>query len=104
MSDLRDLDDELGMMRALGERNGRPVSVSLIQTDVQPDRWREVLHRLEDFARDGVDMKAQVAARPVGLLLSLEGSMNPFMLCPTYAALAHLPLAERVAGDARAGH
>lgn len=97
VSDLRDLDDELGMMRAVGERNGRPVSVSLIQTDVQPDRWREVLHRLEDFAREGVDMKAQVAARPVGLLLSLEGSMNPFMLCPTYATLAHLPLGERVA-------
>ena len=97
VSDLRDLDDELGMMRELGERNDRPVSVSLIQTDVQPDRWREVLHRLEDFAHEGVDMKAQVAARPVGLLLSLEGSMNPFMLCPTYAALAHLPLPERVA-------
>src|SRR5207244_9335784 len=41
--------------------------------------------------------RAQVAARPVGLLLGLELSRNPFQTHPSYRAIAHLPLAERLA-------
>jgi N-acyl-D-aspartate/D-glutamate deacylase len=42
-------------------------------------------------------MKAQVAARPVGVLLGLELTVNPFSLHPTYRDMAKAPLAERVA-------
>jgi N-acyl-D-aspartate/D-glutamate deacylase len=49
-------------------------------------------------ARDrGIDVTAQVAIRPVSLLLGLQSSMHPFITCPTYRReLAALPLAERV--------
>ena len=40
---------------------------------------------------------AQVFARPVGLLLGLDPSYNPFSAHPAYCAIADLPLVERVA-------
>lgn len=97
VSDFRDVDYELGMMRRLAKECGRPLSVSLAQSDVAPDRWREVMAYLDAAAADGIDMKAQVAGRPVGLLMGLEGTVNPFGGTPTYRTIAALPLAERVA-------
>jgi len=97
VSDFRDLDFELGLMRRMTEDYGRPLSVSLIQADPQPEKWRRVLDWIEQASAEGADMKAQVCARPVGLLLSLQGSMYPFMRCPTYKAIRDLPLEERVA-------
>ena len=47
--------------------------------------------------RAGLSITAQIAARPVGLLLGLELSRNPFQTHPSYRAIANLPLAERVA-------
>jgi hypothetical protein len=35
--------------------------------------------------------------RPIGILLGLQGSQNPFSGAPSYKAIAHLPLADRVA-------
>ncbi len=97
VTDFRDMEYELSLMRRIAQECGRKLSVSLIQADQKPQRWREVLDWLERASADGVDMKAQVCARPVGLLMTLQGSMNPFMLCPTYRAISDLPLPERVA-------
>ena len=44
----------------------------------------------------GLSITAQIAARPVGLMLGLELSRNPFQTHPSYQAIAHLPLAERL--------
>ena len=46
--------------------------------------------------RAGLSITAQIAARPVGLLLGLELSRNPFQTHPSYAAIAKLPLQERL--------
>jgi N-acyl-D-aspartate/D-glutamate deacylase len=42
-------------------------------------------------------MRAQIFPRPIGLVLGHNLSVSPFSLCPSYKAIAHLPLAERVA-------
>ncbi len=97
VSDFRDIPFELGLFRRLAEECGRPLSVSLAQADAAPDRWREVMRYIDEASADGVDMKAQVCARPIGLLMGLEGTVNPFLSCPSYKAIAQLPLAERVA-------
>ncbi|HEU4615031.1 MAG TPA: amidohydrolase family protein, partial [Kofleriaceae bacterium] len=44
-----------------------------------------------------LDLRCQVAARGIGVLLGLEATFHPFMGFPSYKAIAHLPLAERVA-------
>lgn len=97
VSDFRDVEFELGLMRRLAEECDRPLSVSLAQADAVPDRWREVLGYLEQAASEGVNMKAQVAARPIGLLMGIEATVNPFMNTETYRSFATAPLAERVA-------
>ncbi|MDH4074482.1 MAG: amidohydrolase family protein [Acidimicrobiia bacterium] len=97
VSDFKGLDDELALMRRAAEMAGRPLSVSLVQADPDPDRWRRVVDHLARAQADGIDMKAQVACRPVGLLVGLHGSMHPFVRTPSWMTLADLPLAEQVA-------
>jgi N-acyl-D-aspartate/D-glutamate deacylase len=45
----------------------------------------------------GAAIAAQVAGRPVGLILGLTTSLNPFTTRPSFAALAALPPADRLA-------
>jgi N-acyl-D-amino-acid deacylase len=45
----------------------------------------------------GAQVTAQVFPRPIGLVIGLELSGNPFVMYPSYREIAHLPLAERVA-------
>ena len=56
-----------------------------------------MLAALERANAAGLPMKAQVCARPVGLLFGLELTLNPFSIHPSYREIAQLPLAERVA-------
>jgi len=46
---------------------------------------------------DGPRVTAQIFPRPIGLVLGLELSGNPFVLYPSYREIAGLPLAEKVA-------
>ncbi|MEM9377298.1 MAG: amidohydrolase family protein, partial [Pseudomonadota bacterium] len=78
------------------ERSGRPLSVSLAQADVAPEGWKLLLAEIERAAEDGLDMRAQVGPRPVGLLLGLELTLNPFSGHPVYQAIAHEPFEARL--------
>ena len=94
-SDFDDVDAEFDLISSLARRYRRPVSVSLAQHDRDPDRWRRVLTRIEQAAAEGIVAKGQVCSRAIGLMLSQEGTMNPFEFCPSYAALASLAVPER---------
>ena len=97
VSDFADGDAEFGLMRRLVEASGRPLSFSLVQSRAQPDQWRSLLDHLSRATADGLPMRAQVCGRAVGILFGLELTLNPFSQHPSYKAIAHLPLAERVA-------
>ncbi|HEB90727.1 MAG TPA: D-aminoacylase, partial [Deltaproteobacteria bacterium] len=62
-----------------------------------PDLWRELLDISTEAAKRGARVFPQVAGRPFGMLLGLQTDINPFGSSPTFASLAPLPLAERVA-------
>jgi N-acyl-D-aspartate/D-glutamate deacylase len=96
VSDFNDPQKEAAMLRRIVEASGRPLSVSLAQADVAPEGWRALLGAIETAMNEGLPMRAQVAPRPVGVLLGLELTMNPFSAHPSYAAIAKQPLAERV--------
>jgi N-acyl-D-aspartate/D-glutamate deacylase len=84
-----DVDAELALMRRMCEVSGRPLSAALLQRGGQPaDNYRRVLDGLSKAAADGLDMWAQVAPRPTGLLMSLRGRVNPLAASPTYQELA----------------
>jgi N-acyl-D-aspartate/D-glutamate deacylase len=96
VSDFGDFDDEFGTVRAMAESSGRPVSISVAQSPAAPDQWRRLLDAIDHANRDGLVMTGQVAPRPVGILLGLELTLNPFLGCEAYRDIAALPLADRV--------
>ncbi len=84
--------DEWPWMVELARRSGRTVSVNLNQPNDAPEVWRTVLGLLDDAARDGLPIVAQVAGRSIGILQCLEGSLHPLMFHPAFAEVASLPL------------
>ena len=97
VSDFTDPEVEFAMLRRIVERSGRPLSFSLLQSPIDPSAYKVLLAALEDAAAAGLPMAAQVAARPVGVLLSLELTLNPFSQYAVYGEIAQQPHAARVA-------
>src|SRR5215813_3905295 len=93
--DLSTLDEDLPMMLRVAENAKCPITFSITQNDRAPQRWRQTLDEIGAATRRGLNITAQIAARPVGLLLGLELSRNPFQTHPSYKAIAHLPLGEK---------
>ena len=96
VSDFNDPQKEAAMLRRIVEASGRPLSVSLAQADIAPNSWRDLLGAIEAAVQEGVPMRAQVAGRPVGVLLGLELTMNPFSAHPLYQTIADQPFEQRV--------
>ncbi|MCU1393935.1 MAG: amidohydrolase [Ilumatobacteraceae bacterium] len=89
----RHVEDEtlLEMMRA----SGRPLSISLSQA-APGLGYRSRLALLETARAEGLTMRAQVAARAVGVLIGMQGTINPLRATAAYRAVAALPLADQV--------
>jgi N-acyl-D-aspartate/D-glutamate deacylase len=81
----------------MAEASGRPVSFSLVQNPFAPNAYRDLLERMASAASAGLTIRGQVATRAVGLLLGLQGTLNPVMANPVYREIASLDLGERVA-------
>ncbi|MDB5419595.1 MAG: D-amino acid aminohydrolase, partial [Phenylobacterium sp.] len=97
VSDFNDPAEEFAMLRRVVERSGRPLSFSLLQSPRDPEQWRFMLEQMADAKAAGLQIRAQVATRPVGVLFGLELTVNPFSSHPSYRAIKDLPLADRVA-------
>ena len=97
VSDFDDPEKEAAMLRRIVEVSGRPLSVSLAQSDRAPEGWRMLLGAIERAAADGLPMRAQVGPRPVGVLLGLELTLNPFSGHPVYQTIADQPFDARLA-------
>ena len=97
VSDFEDQDDEIRLFRRLAKESGRPVTISLLQSDTRPGGWRELMTQIDEANAEGLRITAQVRSRPTSVLLGLELSQNPFMGRPSYKRIAHLPFPERLA-------
>ena len=96
VSDFTDPVLEFAMLRRIVERCGRPMCFTLAQSPIDPAGYKTILTALEDATAAGLPIKAQVAARAVGVLLGLELTLNPFSHVPAYREIAALSLDERV--------
>ena len=88
---------EFAMLRRLVELSGRPLSFTLLDISLYPGRWKTLLREIERARRDGLPITGQVAGRPVAILYGLELSFHPFSTCPSYRAVADLPLEQKLA-------
>ena len=69
---------------------GLPVTLCLTQIDNIPDLWQDVLGWIVEHRADGADVSAQVAGRPLGILLGLT-TKHVFEGRTAYEEVAHLP-------------
>ena len=97
VSDFIDVDAEFATLRAMVERSGRPMSISVARNPQLPDAFRGWLDHITAANADGLTMTGQVAPRAVGLILGLECTLNPFLTNPVYQEIADLPHANKVA-------
>ena len=96
VSDFDDPDAEFGLFRRVAERSGRPVTLTLLQSDANPDGWRALLDHIARANATGLRITGQIRSRPTSVLLGFELSQNPFMRRPSYRAIEALPFAERL--------
>jgi len=87
----------MALFRRIVETSGRPLSFSLLEKKYQPDLPDKMLALVAQANDDGLPIRAQVFPRPIGMLFGLELSFQPFRFHPSFKAIEHLPLAEKVA-------
>ena len=87
---------EFDLLNDMIEVSGRPLSFSFVDVEGRAHLWERVDERLRTAAAQGKSMLAQVQGRSVGMLLSLQGSVHPFVTRPSYKAIAELPLPRKL--------
>src|SRR5690606_207270 len=84
--------DEFGMLERVVRASARPASISLAQSHAKPDHWRGLMDRIAASRDAGLEIRAQVAPRPIGVMLGLQTTYGPFQNCPSFRAIMDLPL------------
>lgn len=97
VSDFLEIDGEFEMLQRMAAESGLPLSISVVQSNSEPAKWRELLDRCLEAQASGVMVRGQVGARAVGLLMGHVGTLSPYMGSALYRELADLPHAERMA-------
>ena len=83
------------MLEKMVIESNRPLSITVAQTDANNYEWEDLLGWIEDSANNGLPIKAQVCGRPVGLVLGLSVTLNPFSAHPSFNKISNLPLEEK---------
>jgi N-acyl-D-aspartate/D-glutamate deacylase len=75
---------EFGILRSFCALSGRPMSWLIVQVDAAPDLWRESMRQIHAARAEGHSVNGQVGCRPIGMLMGLETSINPFTGHPVW--------------------
>jgi N-acyl-D-amino-acid deacylase len=94
-SDFDDEEFELRWMRKLARDTGRPVWFLLTDRYEDPERWRRLLKATHEARAEGLPITAQMAGRPIGVMMGIGTALNPFTVRPSYKALEGLPIEEQ---------
>ena len=88
--------EELDWMTRLGRDTGRPVWFLLTDRPTDAERWKRLMEGVHKARAQGAMVTAQIAGRPVGVMLGIDTALNPFSIRPSYQGLLALPAAERM--------
>jgi N-acyl-D-aspartate/D-glutamate deacylase len=94
-SDFDDEDYELAWMTRLARETGRPVWFLLTDRYQDPDRWCRLMKAVHAARAEGLPLTAQIAGRPIGVMMGIGTALNPFTVRPSYKQLEILPIAEQ---------
>jgi N-acyl-D-aspartate/D-glutamate deacylase len=96
---LSDFDDEEAEFRWItkqAKESGRPVWFLLTDRPGDPERYKRLLKGVHAARAQGAPVAAQVAGRPVGVILGVATSFNPFSIRPSWRPLDDLSVPERM--------
>jgi N-acyl-D-aspartate/D-glutamate deacylase len=94
-SDFDDEAFELRWMTKLARETGRPVWFLLTDRYEDPERWRRLMTAVHKARADGLPLTAQIAGRPIGVMMGVGTALNPFTVRPSYKPIEALPIAEQ---------
>jgi N-acyl-D-amino-acid deacylase len=94
-SDFDDEDYELAWMTRLARETGRPIWFLLTDRYEDPARWRRLLKATHAARAEGLSFTAQIAGRPIGVMMGIGTALNPFTVRPSYKKLESLPIEEQ---------
>lgn len=96
-SDLNPCAEEFAWMEEVSRETGMPVSYALIQSKIVQASWREQMRRTEEANARGANITAQIALRGTGILMNWRATAHPFLLRPSWRAIAGKPWEEQLA-------
>ena len=97
VSDWTNWEEEMDWMKRLSIENNCKVNfVLFFREESDWPRVQQQLAYVREAKKEGAQLIPHVGARPVNILLSWEGTINPFSFNPSYAELSILPDAERL--------
>jgi N-acyl-D-amino-acid deacylase len=94
-SDFDDENYELAWMTRVARETGRPVWFLLTDRYEDPQLWRRLMQAVHDARAQGLSFTAQIAGRPIGVMMGIGTALNPFTVRPSYKQLESLPIAEQ---------
>jgi N-acyl-D-aspartate/D-glutamate deacylase len=97
VSDWHEQDAELELILRIVRTSGRPLSISVGQSHAFNQDWRKILATITDATAEGLEIRAQVAPRPIGMIFGLATTHTPLHTARSIRGLADKPLAEKVA-------
>jgi N-acyl-D-aspartate/D-glutamate deacylase len=83
-------------MVRIAEASGRPLTYIIHSYNHAPDEWRELFAASDTANARGLNIRPQIAARGLGLLLGLDGR-HIFRNRPSYREIEHLDRLDRAA-------
>ncbi len=91
ISDYMEDDDELAWIEQILRDTGRTITI------LSGPRAKRIWELARTLKTQGLNLRPQVGARPASILMSLDGTINPLAIYPTYKAVRNLPLDEQIA-------
>ena len=91
-----DPETEFEVLKRIVKKSGRPVVFSCTQRHDRPHFGKILCQWPEQAQKKVYLLEPVVTPRPIGLLLGLNGSQNPFSGTDTYKSISNLPLDRRV--------
>ena len=91
------VESEYAWIADLAKEVGIAVQFNFQQGDAAPHQWRDILTMMESAHAEGLKIYGGMAGRPAGMLYSWQSTIHPFVGCASWAAIAALPHAEKIA-------
>ena len=89
-------EQEVELFAEIAKESGRSCTFTLVQNGNRPDQWRSCLSIVAQANQDGLNIRPQIATRPIGFVTSLK-AYHMFQRRETFLKLADLPFEQKLA-------